>query len=287
MSASSTLPSTYTSLTSPSVITSVACEPRTEDRADRVADLHVAREHQAVHGARDRGVAQVGLVPLERGPRLLDLRLAHRGLALRRRLLVEAHLPRLVRVLEERGRDEAVGVELAGPLEGALQEGQVGPLGLDLVPLPGGLRREEVRPRLPDRGLELLAVELGQDLALLHLVAVVHEQPLHEAARLRLDLDLGQGLDLPGRHDGAREVALLDRGEARGVDLLPAAAGRHQAEHREDHDPRADEDQALPALPAPVSVAVSVRHRGSNSLNEGSANFLSHPVLRARGPRGS
>ena len=77
--------------------------------------------------------------------------------------------------------------------------------------------------------------------------------------------DLGERLDLAGSHHRAGEVALLDRREARGVELLAVAAGGHDAERREQHDPQADEAQAPVALL--VAVPVTVRHPYSISLD--------------------
>src|SRR4029453_8585691 len=84
-------------------------------------------------------------------------------------------------------------------------------------------------------------------------------------ARLRLDLDLGERLDLAGRHHRPSEVAFLDLGDPGRVELLAAAASRDQADYGQGQHTQADQGQALAALPS--TVTVSVRHQVSNSLD--------------------
>ncbi len=74
----------------------------------------------------------------------------------------------------------------------------------------GGL---QLRASLSHPSLNLLLVELGEHLAFLNFVAVIDVELLHDAAGLRLNLDLGDGLDLSRGHHALRKVSLFDLGE--------------------------------------------------------------------------
>ena len=97
-------------------------------------------------------------------------------------------------------------------------------------------RSLQCRPLGFDFSRDLLPVELGQQLSLVHMLVDVHVQVLHDPAGLRFQLDLGDGLyfarrdhaliDLPPRH--LVQAAGLEVGTS------PVHAQKHQARNRDD-----------------------------------------------------
>src|SRR5208282_2642509 len=98
----------------------------------------------------------------------------------------------------------------------------------------------------------------GENLAFLHLVAIIHVQLFHDAARLGLNLDLRDGLDLSGSHHALCQVSLFHLGQLRGVDLCSASGCDQCAGDDQDHNDRCyrapDNDSFTPLLPA-IAVA--------------------------------
>ena len=123
---------------------------------------------------------------------------------------------------------------LDGAVVGALQQRHVRTFRIHLGALVVGLRAVQVGlsrfqrgTRLVDLRLDLDLVELRQELPFLDRIAVVHQQLLHDAAGFRLDLDLGDGRDLAGRHYALGQVALFHFRQFGGINL-GAAAGRRE-----------------------------------------------------------
>ena len=165
----------------------MACEPRIRIELTARAHLHVARKHQAIHGADDGGIAQVLLRAGQRRLELRhlslgfgDFRLADGDVSLGRELLVQRELIMPLSVVESGGRDQAVRCRLAVALDRRFQERHVRALRVHDVALVGGLgglqaglRRHEVGAGALHRGLQLLLIELDQQLPFLHRVAVI------------------------------------------------------------------------------------------------------------------
>lgn len=109
--------------------------------------------------------------------------------------LVQGHLVGLLGLLEDGAGDRTFLVKFSRPLYGGVQERQVRPFGATLwrsnsgagrlLPRFGGRERSG---RLPQSGAQFLLAQLDERLALLHPVAFVHENLLHDAARFGLDL---------------------------------------------------------------------------------------------------
>ena len=255
----------------------MAVEPKHQDRTDRIANFHVPRKDDSVNRRLNRGVTQlffqlfqVGAVLRHLSLGLTNLGLQNLQLRLGHILLVQRHLVILLGVVERGSGNHAILRHALGALIRALQQRNVGTLGVDLGALQVGARAVQagarclqLRPRLIDPSLNLVAVEFGEHLPLLHFVAVIDVELFHDAAGLGLDLDLGDGLDLAGRHHAFRQVALLDLGQLRGVDLGAAArgcdqrAGNHQNQngrYRAPDDSLAPLSLRLP-LPLPSTTA--------------------------------
>jgi hypothetical protein len=81
-----------------------------------------------------------------------------------------------------------------------------------------------------------LLVELDEHLSRLHDLVDVHVQTLDDAVRLRLDLDLGDRLHLPGGNNGPQHHPALDGRQLRGIDGVGRAVQRRQAVHASDAD---------------------------------------------------
>ena len=150
-----------------------------------------------------------------------DQRLCRRGTLPVLGLLVSG-----ARLVERLLRHQLLLVERAGAVEGALRERHVGGLGFDLVLghlRLGGRQRGaggfEVGAGLAQAGAEVFLVELGQNLTRFHLMIDVSRQALDDAVGLRLDLDLGNRLDLARGHDRPHHRPALDRGEPGGIDV--------------------------------------------------------------------
>ena len=74
-------------------------------------------------------------------------------------------------------------------------------LQLRLGGFEGGACRLQIRFGPAERGGKLLAIELDEDVAGLHRPIDIGIEDLDNPIRLRLDLDLGDRLDLAGRDD--------------------------------------------------------------------------------------
>ena len=247
-----------------------------EDRRHRAADFEVAGEHRAADRRLDGRVGQLlfgalgGRLGLRHlGAGLLDLRLADQQLRLRGALAVHRLVVVGARLVERLLRDELLVRERDRPVVHRLGEGHVGGLGFDLVLARLGLGGGERRPGRLEVGAglaqpcgQVLLVELGQDLAGLDAVIHVHRQPLDDAVGLRLDLDLGDRLDLAGGDHRSGHRAELHRRQARRVDRHRRAVDRrHVGDDRPDAEQRAA-DRNLPRPchaipPRPHAVATT------------------------------
>ena len=102
------------------------------------------------------------------------------------------------------------------------RELDLGAFGLDAALLQLCFRRLQRRPGALQCGArfthprhQVLAVELDEHGARFDLLIHFDRQKFDDAVGFRFDFDFGDGLDLPGRHDGACECAPLDRGKPR------------------------------------------------------------------------
>src|SRR5208337_4934081 len=183
-----------------------------QDGADRVANLHVARQHNPVNWGDNRRIAelllellQAGFVFLYLGLGLRDLRLVHHQLGTGHIALVDGEDVVPLRVVEGALRNNAVLEHLLRTLVGALQSGNFHALSVDLSPLfiglgalEVGLGGEQLRAGRVHLRLDLYPVELRQDLALFHRGAGFYVELGDDAAGFGLDLDLGDGRDFTG-----------------------------------------------------------------------------------------
>ena len=166
-------------------------------------------------------------------------------------------------VFQQRHRYQTFLVQLLRACHAGLQERQVGAFGLDLVALVSSLRgllrrlgRHVVGAGFAHASSQLFFVKLRQNLALLDPVAVVQQNLFDDAARLGLDLDLGQRLDFAGGHHRAGNVAAFDLGQPGGVDLMVGAqAGDGQEDHDQAHSAASNEKPTLA-----VAVVLMVVH---------------------------
>ncbi len=179
ISASSTLPRTYTSLVSPSVITSVACEPRTriELTASPTSTSFesttpfiglVIVEYRRFSSALSSAALACATCAFDCATcALLICTVAHRG-----RLPVQPQLIILFRVLHHVERDQPLLVQIVRPVHVVLQERHVGTFRIhEILLIRGfggllrGLRRFQVGARFGDAGLQLLFIEVGEHLS--------------------------------------------------------------------------------------------------------------------------
>ena len=174
---------------------------------------------------------------------LRDLRLQHRDLRLRHVLLVQRHLVILLRIVQRRGGNHAILRHARCPVIGALQQRHIRTFRIDLGALEVRLRALQVGLGSFQAGLGLLhlrlnldLVELRQQLALLHAVAVVDQKLLHDAAGLRLHFDLGDRRDLAGRDHALGQIALFHFGELRRINLGAATRRRDHSTRNQQHD---------------------------------------------------
>ena len=132
-------------------------------------------------------------------PQNLQLRFGHV-------LLVQRQLVVLLRIIQRGHRYDSLFRHALRTIIGAFQHGNVwalgiyfGPFHVGFGPAQAGVGGFGLRFGLCHMGLNLFFVELGQDLAPLHPIPGIHVKLLHDATGLRLDFDLGDGLDLAGR----------------------------------------------------------------------------------------
>ena len=215
-----------------------------QNRAHRITHFNIAREHDAIDRGDDIGVAelffellQIRLILRHHRLRLRNLCLQHGDLGLGDVLLVQRQFVGALRILQSRSRNHAILRHADVALVSPLQQRHIrtfrvhlGPLEVSLGALQIGFRRFQCRARLLHLRLDFDLVELGQQLALLHAVAIIDVQPLHDAACLRLHFNLGDGRDLAGRHNTLGQVAFFDFGEFRRINL-GATAGRREYTH--------------------------------------------------------
>src|SRR5204863_7905344 len=127
-----------------------------------------------------------------------------------------------------------------------------------------------------------LLVQLRQEFAFLHRLAGQFLEADHDAARLRLELDLLERLDLAGRGDVEDHVAALDLG-ALGLELLvavgrlglpevpPGAAGQRDSrkDDRDLHVERIIPVNASSPVPAPKRPSANTREPAGNRERKG------------------
>src|SRR5690606_38405216 len=157
-----------------------------------------ARNHRALHGRIDAGVAEIGAVFLDGGARRTDLRLGGANAGLQhgdvRLLLVDGFLA-----------DRVAAEQAAIALETQLREPKFGLLARLLR-----LEIVEVGLVLAQPGLIDGGIDLGDQLALLDLVADVDMHAAQLAGDLRADVDIFLGLQRAQRRDGVLHRAPLD-----------------------------------------------------------------------------
>ena len=111
--------------------------------------------------------------------------------------------------------EDALLLHLEGAMVGVLEHGEVGSFGGDLIEgdsggggVGAGFGCGELGFLRGDLIENLFLVELGEDLALAHGVVDVGVELGDDAAGLGLDLDFGDGLNLAGGDDRARDIAV-------------------------------------------------------------------------------
>ena len=189
-----------------------------------------------------------------------DLRPANGQVALRGHLLVQAELVSLLAVVQNRGGDQSVGRQLAIALDGGFQKGEVRPLRVNLVALVGGLGGFhcglgglKVGAGFGHARSQLLLVKLHQHLAGLHVVAVIGQNLLHNAAGFGFDLHLDEGLDLARGHHRASQVPAGDVGQFRRVNRIIRTQCRGNAKTAAHHDDAGNRQQ-VPFLPLAMMI---------------------------------
>src|SRR6266851_6220381 len=233
-----------------------------EDGADRVTELDVAGEDDAIHGRGDGGVAELLLELLEGGLRLLDLSLGlvefggvdgdlGDGLVAG----VGGEEVFLLGVVEGLLGDYAILGHLEGAVVGVLVHGEVGGLGVDLVVLDGGgggagvgLGRGELGALSGYLGEDLDLIELGEELALFDVGVDVGVEAGDDTGGLGFDLDLGDGLNLAGGDYGFGDVTAFGFGQLRAVEFGAAAAGGYRDSEDDGYD-QGDEASPDPEFP--------------------------------------
>ena len=135
----------------------------------------------------------------------------------------EPHLPhQFARYLRKHGYEVATVADGESGLE-VLEKDNIDLVLLDigLVGADVGLGGGELGLLRLNLCLDLLFIQLRQGLAFLYDIVNVHIQFFHDARGLALDLDLGNGLNLPGGDDRARHITAGDLGEPVGIDGGP------------------------------------------------------------------
>ena len=195
---------------------------------------------------------------------LPDFGLQNQQLRLGDVLLVQRHLVILLRVIECRGGNHTVLCHAVGAFIRALQQGHIRALGVDFGALQIGVRAAQTGSRslqlcarLVHPGLNLVPVEFGEHLALLNCVAIINIKLFHDTAGLRLDLNLGDRLDLARGHHAFRQISFFDLGKLRGINLGAARGRNHHAgndQSQNHHRDRTPEDDPL----APLLLAAAI-----------------------------
>jgi len=94
-----------------------------------------------------------------------------------------------------------------------------------------------------DLRLDFFFVQLGQQLALLDFIAIVHQQFLDDSAGLRLHLNLGDRSNFAGSDHALGQIALFHLLQLRRVNLGAAAGGRDQSSG--DQEDKQESDAAV------------------------------------------
>ena len=115
---------------------------------------------------------------------------------------------------------------------------------------------------------DLDLVELSQQLTLLHAIAVVDQQFLHNAAGLRLHFDLRDRRNFAGRHHALGEVSLFHFGELGGVDLGAAAGRRKDASGDQQHDYRDHADPNNQSATLLFAISAVTVHNSSSMYRQ-------------------
>ncbi len=228
----------------------MAVDPEHQNRTHRIANLHVAREHDAIQRRLNRRIAkllfkllQVGAILRKLPLRLPDLRLQNLQLRLGHILFVERHLVILLSVVERRSRHHTLFCHALRAFISAFQQRNIRPLGINsrahqvgARPIQTGFGGFHLRASLVHARLNFILVELGQNLSLFYAVAIVDVQLLHNSAGLRLDLDLRDWLDLAGRHHALRQVSAFHLRQLRRINLGAAGGCDHYPGHYQSHE---------------------------------------------------
>ena len=173
---------------------------RLQRRRHGLPHVHRARDHHAIGGRDDVGVAQVGARLVELRQRLGELApgLFHRGAAER---AVATALSRSVSEISRCCEDFGGAPGLAlGIFGGHLQARDI------------GARRRHIGLGLRHRGLEQRRIDLGDPLALLHLGIEIGVQLLDAAGNLAADIDGDHRLQAARRADARHDVGFLRDG---------------------------------------------------------------------------
>ena len=144
----------------------------------------------------------------------------------------------LLSVIKSRLGNHAVFSHLLCALISALEYGNIRAFGIypsvlqiGFCCVGGGFRCFQGGALLIDPRLYLFFIQLHQHLTLLHRLAIIHEQFFHNAAGFRLNVDLGDGLDLSGSYNVLGQVTAFHLGQLRWINAAAATGCRHSPNH--------------------------------------------------------
>jgi hypothetical protein len=196
-------------------------------------------------------------------PGLLQFGRVHADLGLGRVAAGQRGQVILVGVVQRLAADNAFLLHEQIAVEGGFVHGQIRRGGVHLVLLDIGLvgghiglGGGQLRALRLHLGHDLLLVKLRQLLALVDDVVDVHIEFLHDSRGFAFDLDLGDGLDFSGGHDGTRHIAARHRSQPVGVNRRAMRQVHQPDDQRYHHHGQAQ------SQPDPESLALACcRHK--------------------------
>jgi len=170
---------------------------RLERGGNRLADIHVARDHNTVDGRTDDGVVQV------------DSDLIDRCLSLRHLCLVDLELRYGGIVRGLRGVQITLRGQFAFAQLACSRQSAVRVLNADLGLGKIRLRRYEIRLRLIHRRSEFIRIELGDHLPGFNFRIEIGEELVDGSRYLAAHLHCDSRLQRAGRRDNLRDISSL------------------------------------------------------------------------------
>ena len=204
-----------------------------EDGRHGTADLDITGKNHTFNRRTDRGIVQFFLRPLHRGLRLRnrglrlgDARLRDGQLGLRGPLPVFGNVERHPGIIVFLLRDQAVLEQLFGPVEVPFVERDIDALGFNFVLFEFGLSRlgiglgpQQCGASFAQPGGEIVLIQFDKDLTFVNQITGLDFDFLDDAVGLRLDFDLGDGLDSADRHYGPGDIRPFNRSQARWINV--------------------------------------------------------------------